>query len=139
VQLDTRVEMRGRVLAALSMTSALSGALGGQLLGWLCEAAGPQSTLVLAGALTAIASAAAGVAFATRGKHPLRVSEVGRTLMASVRHVPQQPVPRPAVRRRSVRLIGPRVAGRIAHRIPVARRRAAVDAAPAPLAQSVQP
>ena len=122
VQLDTRVEMRGRVLAALSMTSALSGALGGQLLGWLCEAAGPRGTLVLAGALTAIASAAAGVAFAARGEHPLRASEVGRTLMAGVRHVPVQRVPRPAARRRPVRLIGPRVAGRLtAHRSPAAR------------------
>jgi MFS family permease len=120
VQLDTRVDMRGRVLAALSMTSALSGALGGQLLGWLCEAAGPQGTLVLAGALTAIASAAAGVAFAARGQHALRASEVGRTLMASVRHVPAQRGARPVTRRRPVRLIGPRTAGRIAAHPPVA-------------------
>jgi MFS family permease len=122
VQLDTRVDMRGRVLAALSMTSALSGAVGGQLLGWLCEAAGPRGTLVLAGALTAIASVAAGVAFAARGQHPLRASEVGRTLMAGVRHVPAQRVPRPGARRRPVRLIGPRVAGRLtAHRSPTPR------------------
>ena len=122
VQLDTRVDMRGRVLAALSMTSALSGALGGQLLGWLCEAAGPRGTLVLAGALTAIASVAAGVAFAARGRHPLRASELGRTLMAGVRHVPAQRVARPAARRRPVRLIGPRVAGRLtAHRSPTPR------------------
>ena len=115
VQLDTRVDMRGRVLAALGMTSALSSALGGQLLGWLCEAVGPRDTLVLAGAVTAIASMAAGVAFAARRDCPLRPSEVGRTLMAGVRHVPEQRGPRPAGRRRPGRLIGPRIAGRAAH------------------------
>jgi MFS family permease len=114
VQLDTRVDMRGRVLAALSMTSALASALGGQLLGWLCEAAGPRGTLVLAGAVTAIASMAAGVAFAARRNRPLHPVEVGRTLMAGVRHLPEQRVPRPTARRRPGRLIGPRVAGRSA-------------------------
>jgi len=103
------------VLAALGMTSALSSALGGQLLGWLCEAVGPRDTLVLAGAVTAIASMAAGVAFAARRDCPLRPSEVGRTLMAGVRHVPEQRGPRPAGRRPPGRLIGPRIAGRAAH------------------------
>jgi MFS family permease len=125
VQLDTRVDMRGRVLAALSMTSALASALGGQLLGWLCEVVGPRDTLVLAGTVTVIASAAAGVAFAARGRHPLRPGQVGRTLMAGVRHVPEQRYPRPATRRRPIRLVGPRAAGRSAVHppaVPVARR-----------------
>jgi MFS family permease len=129
VQLDTRVEMRGRVLAALSMTSALASALGGQLLGWLCEAAGPRDALVLAGAVTAIASMAAGVAFAAHRDRPLRPIEVGRTLMAGVRHVPDQRVPRPAGRRPR-RLIGPRIAGRSAvHAVPMTRSRGLLSAA----------
>jgi hypothetical protein len=71
--------------------------------------------VVLAGAVTAIASMAAGVAFAARRNYPLRPAEVGRTLMAGVRHVPAQRTPRPAIGRRPGRLIGPRIAGRAAH------------------------
>jgi hypothetical protein len=133
--LDTRVEMRGRVLAALGVTSALSSALGGQLLGWLSEATGPRGTLVLAGAVTTIASAAAGVAFATRQNRPLRPAELGRTLLAGVRHVPaagpvrqsvrQRPA-RPARLLRPARLAGPRTVGRstahAAAAAPVAQR-----------------
>jgi hypothetical protein len=103
------------MLATLGMTSALSSALGGQLLGWLCEAVGPRGTLVLAGAVTAIACLVAGVAFAARHNYPLRPAEVGRTLMAGVRHVPEQRAPRPTGRRRPGRLVGPRIAGRAAH------------------------
>ncbi|HEY2671838.1 MAG TPA: MFS transporter, partial [Rugosimonospora sp.] len=59
VQLDTRADMRGRVLAALAMTSSLSSALGAQLLGWLSEVAGPRATLALGGTVTTIACAIA--------------------------------------------------------------------------------
>ncbi|MET8907075.1 MFS transporter [Micromonospora sp. NPDC004551] len=61
-QLDTDYAMRGRVLAALAVTGSVSAAVGAPLLGWLAEHAGPRQTLVLAGAITAVATAAAGVA-----------------------------------------------------------------------------
>ncbi|WP_200209786.1 MFS transporter [Micromonospora coerulea] len=62
-QLDTDYAMRGRVLAALAVTGSVSAAVGAPLLGWLSEHAGPRQTLVLAGAVTAIATAVAAVAF----------------------------------------------------------------------------
>ncbi|MEV0130274.1 MFS transporter [Dactylosporangium sp. NPDC050688] len=62
VQLDTHTEMRGRMLAAMSMTGSLAGAVGAPLLGWLSEWVGPRQTLVLAGTLTAAACVAAGMA-----------------------------------------------------------------------------
>jgi MFS family permease len=132
VQLDTRVEMRGRVLAALGMTSALSSALGGQALGWLCQATGPRGTLVLAGAVTTLACAAAGIAFAARQNQPLRPAQLARTLLAGVKHVPAAGTPRPTAPRRPARLVrparllrparraGPRVAARSAVHAPVA-------------------
>jgi MFS family permease len=61
-QLDTDYAMRGRVLAALAVTGSVSAAVGAPLLGWLAEHAGPRQTLVLAGTVTAVATAAAGVA-----------------------------------------------------------------------------
>ncbi|RQX04590.1 MFS transporter, partial [Micromonospora globispora] len=61
-QLDTDYAMRGRVLAALAATGSVSAAVGAPLLGWLSEHAGPRQTLVLAGTVTAVATAAAGVA-----------------------------------------------------------------------------
>lgn len=64
VQLDTDGAMRGRVLAALGVTSAVSGAVGAPLLGWLSEVAGPRQTLVLAGFIAASASGLAGIGLA---------------------------------------------------------------------------
>lgn len=64
VQLDTALEMRGRVVAAISVTGSLAGAVGAPVLGWLCEILGPRQALVLAGSVTILASAAAGVALA---------------------------------------------------------------------------
>lgn len=61
-QLDTDGAMRGRVLAAVGVTGAISAAVGAPLLGWLSEHLGPRQTLVLAGALAALATVAAGLA-----------------------------------------------------------------------------
>ena len=61
-QLDTDYAMRGRVLAALAVTGSVSAAVGAPLLGWLSEHAGPRQTLVLAGAVTAVATAVAAIA-----------------------------------------------------------------------------
>ncbi len=59
-QLDTDYAMRGRVLAALGITGSVAAAVGAPLLGWLSEHAGPRQTLVLAGAVTAVATVVAG-------------------------------------------------------------------------------
>jgi MFS family permease len=83
-QLDTREEMRGRVLAALAITSSVAGAAGAPLLGWLAEYAGPRQTLVVAGAAAAIASVAAGVALARLHGRTVRPVEVRITLRESV-------------------------------------------------------
>ncbi|MFD2763145.1 MFS transporter [Micromonospora eburnea] len=61
-QLDTDYAMRGRVLSALAVTGSISAAVGAPLLGWLAEHTGPRQTLVLAGAVTSVATVAAGVA-----------------------------------------------------------------------------
>ncbi|WP_433210139.1 MFS transporter [Dactylosporangium sp. CS-047395] len=60
-QLDTSEDMRGRVLAAVALVSALGGMVGAPVLGALCEAVGPRETLVLAGAIGVLACAAGAV------------------------------------------------------------------------------
>ncbi|MFI5493453.1 MFS transporter [Actinoplanes sp. NPDC051859] len=64
VQLDTREDMRGRMLATLGVVSALSGIVGAPTIGWLCDALGARGALVLAGAITALAALAGGMALA---------------------------------------------------------------------------
>ncbi|BCJ53495.1 MFS transporter [Actinoplanes sp. NBRC 14428] len=64
VQLDTREEMRGRMLATLGVVSSLSGIVGAPLIGWLCDAAGARGALVLAGAVTSLAAVGGGYALA---------------------------------------------------------------------------
>jgi MFS family permease len=59
VQLDTREDMRGRVLSAMSIVSAVSGMAGAPLLGWLSEVLGPRTTLVFAGTVGLISCAVA--------------------------------------------------------------------------------
>jgi MFS family permease len=85
VQLDTRADMRGRVLAALAMTSSLSSALGAQLLGWLSDVTGPRATLALAGAATIAACAVAAVALSRRLDVPLPSAARARELLIGVR------------------------------------------------------
>ncbi|MEU4215612.1 MFS transporter [Actinoplanes sp. NPDC026623] len=82
VQLDTREEMRGRVLAALGVTSSLSGIVGAPLIGWLCDTIGPRGALVLAGVITTAAAAAGGMALARIAGSKTRsaVPVLGRTL-----------------------------------------------------------
>ncbi|GAA0439692.1 MFS transporter [Actinoplanes capillaceus] len=62
VQLDTREEMRGRVLATVGIVSSLSGIVGAPAIGWLCDSMGPRGALLLAGAVTTAAAVAGGVA-----------------------------------------------------------------------------
>ncbi|WP_213012815.1 MFS transporter [Paractinoplanes toevensis] len=83
VQLDTREDMRGRVLAALGMTSSLSGIVGAPLVGWLCDTEGPRGALVLAGVVTTAAAAAGGIALIRvtgRRTQPVAAA-LGRTLI----------------------------------------------------------
>ncbi|SDD67706.1 MFS transporter [Actinokineospora iranica] len=63
IQLDSASDMRGRVIAAHGAVSATAGAVSAPLLGWLCEWPGPQTALVLAGAIALTATAAAATHF----------------------------------------------------------------------------
>jgi hypothetical protein len=77
--------MRGRVLATLAMTSSLSSALGAQLLGWMSQAVGPRTTLVMAGAGSLAACFAAAVALSRRHEVPLPSVGRARELLVGVR------------------------------------------------------
>jgi MFS family permease len=84
VQLDTRGDVRGRVLAAVGMASAAAGGIGAPLLGWLAEHSGPRQTLVLAGTIAALACLGTGAAIARRRGIPVRVRELRTTLAVTV-------------------------------------------------------
>ncbi|MBO3739565.1 MFS transporter [Actinoplanes flavus] len=62
IQLDTREEMRGRVLATVGIVSSLSGIVGAPAIGWLCDSMGARGALLLAGAVTTVAAVAGGIA-----------------------------------------------------------------------------
>ncbi|MEV4343678.1 MFS transporter [Actinoplanes sp. NPDC049596] len=69
IQLDTREDMRGRVLATLGLVSSLSGMVGAPAVGWLCDTLGAREALVLAGAVTTLAAVAGTIALArVKGK-----------------------------------------------------------------------
>jgi MFS family permease len=94
VQLDTDIDMRGRVLAALGVSGSVAGSLGAPALGWLCGVLGPRHTLVLAGTLTVVASALAGLALARRLR-PVQNATTKRPALASpVDRLIQVPRPR---------------------------------------------
>jgi MFS family permease len=54
VQLSGPDHMRGRVIAVQGVVSAAAGAIGGPLLGRLCDGVGPRLTLELAGVVTVV-------------------------------------------------------------------------------------
>jgi MFS family permease len=64
IQLDTREDMRGRVLATVGMVSSLSGIVGAPLIGWMCDTLGARGSLVTAGAVTVAAGVAGGIVLA---------------------------------------------------------------------------
>ncbi|MEV6601425.1 MFS transporter [Actinoplanes sp. NPDC051346] len=64
VQLDTREDMRGRMLANLGVVSSLSGIVGAPTIGWLCDTLGARGALVLAGVITSAAAVGGGYALA---------------------------------------------------------------------------
>jgi MFS family permease len=64
LQLSARPDMRGRVMALYSIVFLGTTPIGGPLVGWLSEVAGPRAGLVLSGAAALGAAAAARIAFA---------------------------------------------------------------------------
>lgn len=69
-QSDTEPGMRGRVIATQGLVGAGAGGAGGAVLGWLCDALGPQATLVTGGVITTAATACAALALAyARRRH----------------------------------------------------------------------
>jgi MFS family permease len=66
LQLEASPAMRGRVMALYSVVFLGSTPIGGPIVGWLAEAAGPRAGLVLAGVAALIAAAAGAFAFARR-------------------------------------------------------------------------
>jgi MFS family permease len=64
VQLDTREDMRGRVLATMGIVSSLSGIVGAPAVGWLADTLGPRGGLILCGLVTTAAATAGAVALA---------------------------------------------------------------------------
>lgn len=61
IQLDTREEMRGRVLATVGIVSSLSGIVGAPAIGWLCDSLGARGALLAAGSVTTIAAIVGGI------------------------------------------------------------------------------
>ncbi|MBB4741328.1 MFS family permease [Actinoplanes octamycinicus] len=82
IQLDTREDMRGRVLAAVGIVSSLSGMVGAPAVGWLCDTIGARGALLTGGVITTVAAVAGALAIA-------RVQ--GRKLHLPHPHMPHLP------------------------------------------------
>ncbi|MGN9782999.1 MFS transporter [Nonomuraea sp. ZG12] len=70
-QLDSPDAMRGRVIAAVGMVGAASGALGGPALGWLSDAFGPRAALQAGGIACVAATLLAAVTLARLARRPV--------------------------------------------------------------------
>ncbi|BFU45144.1 MFS transporter [Krasilnikovia sp. MM14-A1004] len=79
VQLDTREDMRGRVLATLGIVSSLSGIVGAPAIGWLSDTLGPRGALLLAGVVTSAAAVGGALALARAKGRTLRLPVLRRT------------------------------------------------------------
>ncbi|NIH86562.1 MFS transporter [Amycolatopsis granulosa] len=69
LQLDSAEDMRGRVLAIDGAVAAAAGATGAPLLGWMCERLGAGHALMVAGAVTLVATAVAILAVQRARRH----------------------------------------------------------------------
>ncbi|MCR3750800.1 putative arabinose efflux permease, MFS family [Lentzea californiensis] len=104
LQLDSEDGMRGRMLAISGSAGAAAGAVGAPLLGWLCERAGAETTLVLAGTATLLATLSAAALF---GASPQRRTAFAHRVLHRRRGVahpaghPHQPAPVTRPRRRA--------------------------------------
>lgn len=115
LQLDSEDGMRGRMLAISGSAGAAAGAIGAPLLGWLCERAGTNTTLVLAGTVTLLATLTAASLF---GASPQRRTAFAHRVLRRQRGVahpaghphqrlsPSRPRRRGAVRTRHARAGG---------------------------------
>jgi MFS family permease len=56
IQLSTRPALRGRVTAVAAIVSGAAGAVGGPVLGWLAESAGPRHALLVGGTVALVAT-----------------------------------------------------------------------------------
>ncbi len=70
-QLDSPDAMRGRVIAAVGMVGAASGALGGPALGWLSDAFGPRAALHAGGVACLAATLLAALTLARLARRPV--------------------------------------------------------------------
>ncbi|GGP09816.1 MFS transporter [Nonomuraea glycinis] len=70
-QLDSPDAMRGRVIAAVGMVGAASGALGGAALGWLSDAFGPRAALHTGGVACLAATLLAALTLARLARRPV--------------------------------------------------------------------
>ncbi len=78
LQLGASPQMRGRVMALYSVVFLGSTPIGGPIVGWLTEVAGPRSGLVLAG-IAALGTAIGGwIAFARSREPEIELSRLGR-------------------------------------------------------------
>lgn len=72
VHLRSAGELRGRVLAVHGLVGSAAGAIGGPLLGGVCDVLGPRVALALGGSVAVLACALAAAAFARLRHTPVR-------------------------------------------------------------------
>jgi MFS family permease len=75
LQLEASPAMRGRVMALYSVVFLGSTPIGGPIVGWLAEVAGPRAGLVLAGIAALVAAGAGAIAFARRRDPEWRLAD----------------------------------------------------------------
>jgi MFS family permease len=78
LQLEAAPAMRGRVMALYSVVFLGSTPIGGPIVGWLAEVAGPRAGLVLAGVAALTAAAGGAIAFARRRDPKWRLAGLDR-------------------------------------------------------------
>jgi MFS family permease len=75
LQLEASPAMRGRVMALFSVVFLGSTPIGGPIVGWLAEVAGPRAGLVLAGVAALVAAGGGAIAFARRRDPEWRLAD----------------------------------------------------------------
>jgi MFS family permease len=82
LQLEASPAMRGRVMALYSVVFLGSTPIGGPLVGWLAEVAGPRAGLLLGGAAALAAAAGGWYAFARRRGEPATLAAFAEPALA---------------------------------------------------------
>ncbi|MFI5843698.1 MFS transporter [Catenuloplanes sp. NPDC051500] len=93
VMLDTREDMRGRVLASLALVSSLAGIVGAPTLGWLADTVGARGALAVAGVITTAAALAGALVLARVKGTPVPVLRTARRVLGPIvlRRIPAAP------------------------------------------------